>query len=263
MTSGTTAYQPTADAAGNTIYSQPHLTAKFLENILTANESLLSTLRLSRKPNLPIPVPDNISIARLLQLASRDPSIAWPVWQVVIQELTSASQDGEGLQRPPVLLSLDGISHIMRASEYLDPAVNPIHAHELALVSSYVSYLNGTTPLHNGGLVLAATSSSNRVATPTLEFILAERYAEIQKRAKPTWDPYAERDGLVDEALKGVYVHKVGGLLKDEAKGAMEYYALSGILRNSVTDAFVAEKWSISGGGVIGELEKSCVRQKF
>ncbi|QIW96782.1 hypothetical protein AMS68_002300 [Peltaster fructicola] len=263
LTIGTTSYQPTVDSVGKTVYAQPHLTAKLLENILTANESILSGMRLSKKHQLPISIPDNISIARLLQLASRDPSIAWPVWQVLMQELSSTPQKGEGLHRPPVLLTLDSMAHFMKSSEYLNEDVNSIHAQELALVASFTSFLNGQQPMRNGGLVLAATSGSNRPATPTLDFILAERHAAMKKQAKPTWDPYMERDALVDRALQGVQAHKIEGLTKDEAKGAMEYYALSGILRDRITDSFVAEKWTISGGGVMGELERSCIRQKF
>jgi small subunit ribosomal protein S29 len=52
-------------------------------------------------------------------------------------------------------------------------------------------------------------------------------------------------------------------LSKAEAKGLMEYYAMSGVLRGSVTERFVSEKWSLSGGGIIGELESAAVRTRI
>lgn len=36
----------------------------------------------------------------------------------------------------------------------------------------------------------------------------------------------------------------------------MEYFAQSGILREQVNDNWVGEKWSLAGGGVVGELER-------
>jgi small subunit ribosomal protein S29 len=43
----------------------------------------------------------------------------------------------------------------------------------------------------------------------------------------------------------------------------MEYYAMSGVLRNTVTERLVSEKWSVSGGGIIGELERATVRTRI
>jgi small subunit ribosomal protein S29 len=36
----------------------------------------------------------------------------------------------------------------------------------------------------------------------------------------------------------------------------MEYFARSGLLRENINDEWVGEKWSLAGGGVVGELEK-------
>jgi small subunit ribosomal protein S29 len=79
----------------------------------------------------------------------------------------------------------------------------------------------------------------------------------------PKWNPYAPFDDRVGKSLEGVEAHKVEGLSKTEAKGLMEYYAMSGVLRNSVTERLVSEKWSLSGGGIIGELERATVRTRI
>lgn len=35
------------------------------------------------------------------------------------------------------------------------------------------------------------------------------------------------------------------------------------MLRQKVSDDFVAEKWTISGGGVVGELERATVQMRI
>lgn len=37
----------------------------------------------------------------------------------------------------------------------------------------------------------------------------------------------------------------------------MEYWAKSGLLRKSVDETLLGEKWALSGGGVVGELERA------
>jgi len=49
------------------------------------------------------------------------------------------------------------------------------------------------------------------------------------------------------------------GLSREETRGLMEYYAASGMLRHKIDEQFVTEKWTIAGGGVVGELEKAAV----
>lgn len=48
----------------------------------------------------------------------------------------------------------------------------------------------------------------------------------------------------------------LGGLTRDETRGYLEYFARSGLLREPINEQWVGEKWSLSGGGIIGELEK-------
>ena len=58
-------------------------------------------------------------------------------------------------------------------------------------------------------------------------------------------------------------MRKVQGLSKVEARGVMEYYARSGMMRAAVTERLVSEKWSLAGNGIVGELEKAAVMTRF
>ena len=43
----------------------------------------------------------------------------------------------------------------------------------------------------------------------------------------------------------------------------LEYYAKSGMLRKCVNEKFVAEAWTMAGGGVVGELERMTARLRI
>lgn len=169
------------------------------------------------------------------------------------------------------MLAVDGLSHIMRNSEYLSADVKPIHAHDLTLVRHFIDHLSGQKKLPNGGIVLGAMSQSNSPANPALDFSI--QVAEARQRNAgeiPEWSPYKAVDVRVTEVLKDLHVDtrdfdvvKVGGLTKDEARSIMEYYAESGLLRHRVDDGLVSEKWSLAGMGNIGELERTSVRLRI
>lgn len=162
------------------------------------------------------------------------------------------------------MLGIDSLAYIMRDSEYLSPDVEPIHAHDLALVRHFVDVLSGKETLPNGGAILAATSGSNAPAVPALDFSMqvaeAKRY---NPNNIPQWNPYKNIDRRVMDCLKDVEVIKLNGLSKEEARSIMEYYAASGMLRAKVDEGFVAEKWSLAGMGNIGELERASVRLRI
>lgn len=268
-----TAYQPFQTAKG-TVYIQPQYTAKLLQSIATANQTLLLTMGITQQHQLPVPISPNTSLHRLVELGARDPAAAWPVWQALWSELTlpSAVDTEAGLSRPPILVSMDGVDQIMRTSAYLDAEAKPIHAHDLALVKHFAGYLSGESPLPNGGMVLAATCASNRASSPTLDHHLTLAYTERHNSQMsssekplplPVFDPYVPKDSRVDDAMKGVGAIKLEGLSKQEARGVMEYYARSGMLRETVTDMLVSERWTFAGSGNVGELEKSLARFRF
>ena len=150
----------------------------------------------------------------------------------------------------------------MRDTAYLSADVTPIHAHDLALVQKFTALLSGAEKLPNGGLILGTDSMSNRPSTPALDFALEKADAVAQGAEVPEWDSHKRIDGRVLSALEGVDAWKIEGLSREEAKGIMEYYARSGMLRQQVDNKLVGEKWTLSGGGVIGELERGTVRMR-
>ena len=136
-------------------------------------------------------------------------------------------------------------------------------AHDLSLVNHFISLLSGKQPLPNGGLILAADSGSNRPTTPGFDHGIARSIAVSQERTPPVWDPWVKVDQRSIDCIEGVDVWEVKGLSRDEARSIMEYYAKSGMLRQTVNDSLVGEKWTLSGGGIIGELEKGTVRTRI
>ncbi len=228
-----------------------------------ANAPVLSRLQLSQKHALPVPVQQNMSLDRFAEQGASDPELAWPFFQALWSELMepSSSSSGAALRRPPVLLALDGVHHVMGLSKYMSAEFQPIHSHELSLISFFMSYLSGSKALTNGGMVLAAVSESNRPSSPTLDFAIGRGEAAQQgeQGQVPLWDAYKARDDRVMRSMAGVGILRLRGLSKDEARAVMEYYAKSGMMRHTVSEALVAEKWTLSGGGIIGELERNNV----
>ncbi|KAF2767457.1 hypothetical protein EJ03DRAFT_276117 [Teratosphaeria nubilosa] len=261
ITIGHTFYHPERAADGKIIYVQPQHTAQLLGNFVRANRAVLARLRLSKQHKLPAPVQSNTSLDRFAELGANDPELAWPVWKALMIELTAPSNDSqEGLRRPPILITADGVDHLMRESAYLDAEARPIHAHDLALVRDYMDFLSGNSVMPHGGMTLAATSGSTKPTVPTLDHCLEAKEAEGHT---PQWNPYMAQDSRVAEVMKNVGVQTVHGLNKAEARGVMEYYALSGMVRGSVTEGLVSERWTLAGSGNVGELERGVVRHRF
>ncbi|CAD0111249.1 unnamed protein product, partial [Aureobasidium uvarum] len=257
---GNSSYAPSSEPG---IYNQPHFTAALLGQIAKANHTVLSKLRLSQQHELSIPVQSNISLDRFAMMGAQDPEIACEIYNALWTELTAASQEGEGLARPPVVFTVDSIAHVMRDSAYMDPEVQPIHAHDLAIVNHFFKLLSGKQALANGGMVFATDSGSNRPTIPGFDHAIARNAALAQKKQAPQWDSWVKVDQRTIDVLNGVDVWHIKGLTREEARSIMEYYAKSGMLRQTVNDNLVAEKWTLSGGGIIGELEKGTVKTRI
>ncbi|KAK3061617.1 hypothetical protein LTS18_005793 [Coniosporium uncinatum] len=327
LTNAHTEYAP-VQGSNPTQYTQNAYAAALLTKLSKANKAVFSQLQLTRKHDLPIPVQSNISLDRFCDMGARDPEIAWPFWEALWAELTAPSGNG-AKRRPPILLAIDNLPHVMKESEYLSREVKKIHAHDLLMVSHFMDHLSGRKTLPNGGLVLAATNESNKPRIKTLDFAiqrnealqheptrrvegelvqhlqtalrsfdfgttttthihpLLDRWESLSRRdiddkvpvetaraitallaeletlplRTPRWNPFVPIDTRVLAALEGVHVQRLHGLSKDEARSVLEYYAASGLLRKQVTDKVVAENWTLSGGGIVGELEKAAVRR--
>ncbi|EOD45205.1 putative mitochondrial ribosomal protein [Neofusicoccum parvum UCRNP2] len=264
LTIGHTAYAPVA-GTNPTQYIQKNYTASLLAQIAKANDKVLGNLKLSQEHALPVPVPDDATLLQLAQMGAKDADVAWPVFQAFWKELTTRTNKEQAeLARPPVMVCIDNLSFIMNNSEYIDHNANPIHAHDLVLVRHFVDLLNGTTKLPNGGIVLASTSGSNSPKSNALEFGIESIDARQAGATElPKWNAYKKIDERSLSALSQAETLKVKGLTRDEARAIMEYYAHSGMMRRTVDETLVSEKWTVSGGGIIGELERATVKYRI
>jgi len=276
---GQTDYAPLPQSSPVQFVQKDYI-ANLLGQTAKANRAVLSTMRLMHTYNLSVPVPEKITLDRFAEIGSSDPDVAWPIFEILWKELTSPPNEDSAesspkpeenpFRRPPILLALDNVSHIMTTTRYqtVDKKgkLHPIHAHDLSIVKHFVDHLSGETVLGNGGLVLAATSESEHAKSDALE--VAIKMAEArQNTPQPQdvddfWDPYKSIDHRSLDALRTVDVMKLNGLSRREARTVMEYWAGSGMLRGTVGEEFVVEKWTLAGGGIVGELEKAVVRTR-
>lgn len=227
-----------------------------VQALRNANGRILSNLKtVHSHPDLVQHFPVGTS---LLQLANNAKEVdnAWPVFNALWRELAV-----EGHDRPPILLALDGLAHIMKISEYRSPAFELIHSHDFTIVRRFVDHLSGATPLPNGGAVIAATTRGNAPRTPSMELALDQREAERDGVEPPLRSQFAKNfDTRVDAALATVQVLRVKGVTKAEARAVMEYWAASGLLRTAVDEPTVSEKWTVGGNGILGEMERVALR---
>ncbi|KAH0548571.1 hypothetical protein GP486_007885 [Trichoglossum hirsutum] len=277
LTNAHTEYAPLSSSTTTpSQYVQRAYTASLLSRISKANSAVLSDLKVSLSHKLRIPIQPGTSLSHLADLGVRDPDIAWPIFQALWGELTSTKA-----ARPPIMLTLDGLGHIMRDSQYRDPAFKPIHAHDLTIARHFVDHLSGVRSLPNGGAVLAATSASNVPFAPSLALAIDQRLHPTTSASSPSpssssslsssqqmpvWrkpvqrNPFMTYDERVLQSITpDLEIVELQGLTREEARGLMEYYAASGMLRHRVDESFVTEKWTIAGGGIVGEIEKASV----
>ncbi|KAH8690858.1 mitochondrial ribosomal death-associated protein 3-domain-containing protein [Talaromyces proteolyticus] len=280
MVTANSAYAPIAGSQP-VQYVQDQLTSALLLRTSLGNEDVLSKLHVSLKhPELKHLIRPKMTLNELLRLGVQDTSISWPVFNAFWAEM-NATSGPEGFQtRPPLLVAADGIGHWMLDSKYRNPEYKFIHAHDFALVKHFLSLLrpgSSQSALSNGGILLYSTSASNKPSTPTFDLALqqlASRRSGVSESSPefPRADPYDQIDNRVVDIFKpsatrsatedALDLQILGGLSRDEARGLMEYFARSGILQERVSEDWIGEKWSLAGGGLVGEMEKLGSRLK-
>lgn len=253
-------------------YLQPGAVSTLLTRTVEANRELLANLKVSQKHPALKWLQPGLTLEGLAKLCFTDPAISWPVFQALWTELT-ATTPAAGLEkdfkpRPPMLVTVDGLAHWMVETAYRNADYKHIHAHDLIFVKHFLSLLKDGDSLKNGGLLLYATSSSNNPNPKALTIALDRlnaRQAGISASSSEYPNPpaYSGVDERVMDLLKPnetaaspVELQTLGGLTRDEARGFFEYFARSGILREVINDQWVSDRWTLSGGGIIGELEK-------
>jgi small subunit ribosomal protein S29 len=248
-------------------------TARLLARIAEANQHVLSKLTLSTSHSLPIAYDPSSTLYQFAMLGAATPEIAWTVFAGLWSELTAKNDStiAKYGARPPILFTADNISHFFVPTLYQvlgkDDSLQAIHPFDLLLPKLFVDHVSGKRTLPNGGMVLGAMSASDFRPCRALEIgvslALAKQKALEQGENAPDvtrfWNQLERIDQRVLDELTDINVLELKGVSKEQAKNMIEYWAMNGLVRNIVTPMFVSEKWTLSGGGVVGELENSIV----
>lgn len=233
------------------MFSQPVYLIKLMQAMQESNKEILSSLHCQLDHiHLPFNTSRSTTLAALAT-ATKEQEVAWPVFQALWQELLLPG-------RPPIMINLDGLDHIMRVSDYKSPAFKPIHSHDLALINVFAEALGGKTKFVNGAAITGITTRGNYHKSKSVDKALEQAAAAQAKRPIPARDPfYTKYDERVFASLKGVEVLDIKGISKNEARALMEYWAASGVLRMRVDERSVSERWTLAGNGVLGEMERA------
>jgi small subunit ribosomal protein S29 len=253
---------------------QMDATANLLKTIADANQNTLKKMTVAKShPNLGTTSGKNLSLYQLAQQGISNPDIAWPVFSALWSELTipNTSENEKFGYRPPILYCADNISHLFGASEYQVLQVDelqPIHALDLTVPRHFIDHITGTKELPNGGVVLGATSKSDTVHCPPLEvgIEMAESRSaspDVDVQLNEFWNPLQSIDQRMMDMCLDLDVMTLKGVSKTEAKTLIEYWAYNGLVRQRIADSFVGEQWTISGGGILGELERTVIKMRF
>ncbi|EEP82869.1 predicted protein [Uncinocarpus reesii 1704] len=207
LVDGTTAYAP-VQGSQPVQYVQKAATAQLLDRVAKANEAVLSKLHVSRQhPELKSTFDPKMSLQDLAIVGSEQPDVAWPAFRALWSELTATSATKiptGGFQpfkpRPPMLITVDGISHWMQTTKYFSPEFKPIHAHDFVFINHFLSLCsNPASSMPNGGVALFATSFSNNPSVRTFDVGLAELHYRchgqpLDPHRIPTPGPYETLD---------------------------------------------------------------------
>lgn len=259
LTTAATDYAPIPDTNPQ-LWMQSVYALKLMQNIRTANRAALDRIYTSRSyEEFTNPVAEGASLNTLIESA-RETEQAWPVFSALWHELTLKSESNP---RPPLLFALDGLAFTMRVSDYRSTAFEPIHSHDLAIVRMFTDLLSGKTALPSGGAVIGATCRSNSARNPSMELAVDRQLARqrgVPDEELPPRDPFGRRyDARTDEVMEGtgIQVLDVRAVKKAEARALMEYWAASGMLRATINEREVTDKWQTGGNGIIGEMERA------
>jgi small subunit ribosomal protein S29 len=256
LTIARTVYAPIPDTEP-ILYIQNDYAATWLTRISKSNSDTLNKLQVTLEHNLPIPIPSETTLFRLCELGARDPDVAWPIFQAFWAEITA-----EG--RPPILMTMDSLQYAMQESQYRSASFELIHAHDLAIIKHFIDYLSGEKTLPNGGAIIAATQRSHANINKMVDLRIQQAEDQQELRKRTHQDPYEKAyDQRAANALTSIEVLRLQGLSKTEARGLMEYWAQSGVLRTVVDERVVAEKWALAGNGIVGEIERGALTMRI
>ena len=243
------------------VYNQSTLAAAILGRMAASNDKILSSLKPNSSPpeQLKIPEADARTLLQIAKYGSETPRQGSEILTYILSELTQPGQQS----RPPVLLAVDGLNHWMTLTDYKTPEMARIHAHQFVIIRNFLEHLfTANHPLSYGGLVIGASTGSNTKAVPAFE-LLTRQCAALRNGTKPD-DPSFPLPGAFQyldprplsllDPNANTQVMDLQGLSKQETGFLLEYFVLSGILKEHITKENVAEKWALSGNGIVGQL---------
>jgi small subunit ribosomal protein S29 len=258
LTDAHTDYVPVQDGNPHE-FIQNTQTTRMLSRIAEANQHILAKLKLSTPHDLPISYEPSSNLHQFALLGASAPDISWPIFTALLAELTF-----EG--RPPLLIAADNISHLFVPTHYqvLDEPekLRVVHPFDLLLVRFVVDYLTGMKSLPNGGLALGATSMSDVISCHPFEIglkLAIARDSDSNADISQFWNKLEKIDERVLNQVLDLNLFKIRGIPKVQTRAMIEYWATNGLLRDAVSPSYINEKWTLSGGGVLGELESSLV----
>ncbi|KAI9904767.1 hypothetical protein N3K66_001296 [Trichothecium roseum] len=255
LTNGNTEYSP-VNPDGNLIkFAQPNYTMRLMQNIYKVNKALFDAIELQKDHSRTTALVTGGRKVTLgdLMLSLKENDFAWPTFAAMWEELTLPG-------RPPIMFTLDGLSHVNKLSAYRDPSFKPVHSHDLTLIGTFFDALSGKTKLPNGGAIIAANSESNVQRHPSQDLAISQIEARQAGAEAPAPDPYERGyDDRVHSALRNARVLRLEGVDQEESRALMNYWAASGMMRKTVDNATVAQNWTLGGHGIVGEMERGAL----
>lgn len=231
-------------------FSQPVYCLKLLQAMHKANKTLFDSTPLKKDWSSFAHLRENPTIGDLITNV-KEIEYGWQLFEAVWTELTQP-----GL--PPILLTIDGLSHVSANSHYRSPSFEIVHAHDLSLVRLFMDLMGGKVTLANGGAVIAATSRNNFSYVPSQELVLSQLEAGQAGQEVPKPDPFERGyDERVYDTLKNSWVLPIKNASVEQTRELLEYWASSGIVKSVLDHQVVAEKWTLGGHGNIGEVERA------
>ena len=118
----------------------------------------------------------NMTLYEFGRIASLNTDLAWLLSPVLYRHeinLQSGPEVDAFGKRPPILLCVDNISHIFGPTKYQvlnkEGALSSIHSYDMVLPKLVIDCLTGNESFGNGGVVLGATSGSDRFTCHPLD----------------------------------------------------------------------------------------------
>lgn len=221
-------------------YIQPTACSAFLRKNLEVNRQMLMEHQLSREWLFDRHVaPQSGNLAKLLEIGAVDEFVAHDVLDAFLQELSASN-------RPAVLFSLDNLSAISTLTQYRSADFKPIHAHDLILARTFLSYLSAEKSFARGAVITATSSLAPRAQSLDMALGLEGL------------DPFITVNERVQRSVANATVVNVEELTNVELRGLLHYYKEAQVYQGEITDNEVARIGAL-GGANIGQVWRASI----